>query len=118
MSSWKWYPASPPWHAMLVFALAFGAGVEGPHYYTDLVRGIAVGLALGALVIMLAGRQAALALACAGLLVSSFLMEPRTATGGAMVATHVLSGSMLVLTIWNGLHRVRLLGGRAQIAEQ
>jgi len=114
MSSWKWHPGSIPWRVQLIFALAFTAWVEGADLHGDFARGLAAGLASAALVMTLAERQGALAIACAGLVAMSTLMAPRAATGAALVATHVLAAAVLGLLLLGGLHQLRMMRRAAQ----
>ena len=95
MNRWTWSPMQLEWFEHVVFSIAFAAWLEARNYEGELLRGVCIGLALNALVLMLARRRALHSLLCAGFLVSALLFEPRS--GGSMprMAAHVMVGFLL-----------------------
>ncbi|MBI5169786.1 MAG: hypothetical protein HZA61_09885 [Candidatus Eisenbacteria bacterium] len=76
MNRWTWSPKASEWSEQWLFGIAFSAWLIGPHYFSDLVRGICVGLSISAFALMLARRRAFWSVICAALVWSSYTMVP------------------------------------------
>jgi hypothetical protein len=116
MTSWTWSPNMLRWHEWLIVSLAFVCGTEGPYFYSDLVRGITVGLYVGALVSMLANRRALFVMLAALGVASAFWMTPRIPHSGSMVAAHLLSAFALLAPITSKLNEARKARSARQLA--
>ncbi len=108
MWSWRLTFGALRWHEELLIALAWLVWLEGAlASYSDLVRGVAMGLFIGALFAMLAGRHGPQAILCALGAVESFWMEPRTGGGLHVLVTQVLAVGMLLMIGASGIQRIR-----------
>lgn len=106
MDRWTWSPMRLEWYEQVIFSIAFCAWLEVRNYYGDFFRGACIGLALSALVLMLARRRALHSLLCAGFIASLLSLEPTVRGAVTRMAAHVMVALMLgmpalaVLVLW------------------
>ncbi len=103
MSSWNWSPNRVTWQESLAFSLTFLLWLESPFFFSEFLRGIAVGVGAAATLFMLSKRHAWYTLSCAGLMATSWLMVPRPMSGVNVAFTHVVALMSLatpVITWW------------------
>lgn len=123
MSSWSWSlrPKATEWKESVAITLAVIVLFEGRIFYSDLVRGIAVGMFVMLFWLMLAERRAALALLCGGLVWQAFGMTPyRPEKWMAPVGyffMHLPAVMFVVILAWGELYRYRLARSGAQVPQ-
>jgi hypothetical protein len=121
MSSWNWSLHNVGWKETAGLTMGMVVLIEGRIFYSDLVRGIAVGIYLTLLWLMLAERRAFVALLCAGFAVSAFGMTPFhppewTGSSGYVIA-HLTAAMFIVILAWGAWHRHRLARGGRQVPQ-
>ena len=99
MDRWTWSPMRLEWYEHVIFSIAFCAWLEVRNYYGDFFRGACIGLALSALVLMLARRRALHSLLCAAFIVSLLTLEPTVRGAVPRLAAHVMVGFMLGMPV-------------------
>lgn len=91
MSNWNWSPNRVSWQESLAFSLTFLLWLESPFFFSEFLRGIAVGVGAGATLFMLSRRHAWYTLSCVGFMVMSWLMVPRPMSGVYAAFAHVMA---------------------------
>ena len=91
MSQWNWSPNRVSWQESLAFSLTFLLWLESPCFFSEFLRGIAVGVGAGATLFLLSRRHGWYSLACAGLTWTSWQMAPRPTSGVSAIFVHVMA---------------------------
>lgn len=121
MSSWNW-SLRLGWKETIALTMAMIVLIEGPNYYSDLLRGVVVGMFVMLLWLMLAERRGLVAALCAGFVLQAVQMTPyhppegQGATGH-VIARHVMAAMFIVILLWGALYRYRLARSGAQVPQ-
>ena len=81
MSNRNWSPNRVSWQESLAFSLTFLLWLESPFFFSEFLRGIAVGVGACSTLFMLSRRHGWYSLACAGLTLTSWHMTPLSRSG-------------------------------------
>jgi hypothetical protein len=119
MPSWNWSMQPLGLKEFVPLNVGVILLLEGPNYYSDLLRGIAVGLLVSLLWQLLAERRGLYAAICASFVLQAMRMSPyqpgegQGATGH-VIAMHFISALLVLPLVWFVWYRHRLARGVAQ----
>lgn len=122
MSSWNWSLQNVGWKETVGLTMAVIVLLEGPNFYSDVVRGIAVGMFVMLLWLMLAERRALIALLCVSFVGPAMNMSPYQppegqGSSGHVIARHIMVAMFVVILALGAWYRYRLARSGAQVPQ-